>query len=109
MDGGELNGGGNGRGVRFANRATPVSNRKGSLGSAASEALLVDGEANRLSESGRQPRHGQPSERSRTRDNGRDLVVAARDEEYDGRIPTMSADSGSVSCCPQLCASWESA
>jgi len=30
-DGGERNGGGNGRGARFANKPTPVSNRKGSL------------------------------------------------------------------------------
>lgn len=31
-DGGDRNGGGNGRGVRFAKRAKPVSKRNGSLG-----------------------------------------------------------------------------
>lgn len=80
-DGGEVNGGGNGRGVRFAKRETPVSKRKGS------RADVVRSE-NSLRESCRLP-HALL--------NDVELRVKATSTsgfECNGRIPTVGAADG---------------
>lgn len=97
MDGGDVKGGGNGRGGRLAKRAMPVSNRKGNIGI---EALSCEeggrgAEANHLSQL---TRHGT---RSTGSDRDNDLGIPAKDEEYGLRIPNVNAGAVPSSCLPQ--------
>lgn len=87
VDGGERNGGGNGRGVRLANRPMPVSNRKGKTGGLCESGVAA--EANHLSQHGR---HVVVCTRRRTVSHGRKVVGrAARVEDGGLGIPAVKA------------------